>query len=94
VVYLGLIMTAFGYGLWYSLIRRHPVGQVAPFLLLLPVFSVIGGVILLGERLSLHVALGGAAVIAGVAFILLERAPGAAAATTPAPAPPDPRKSR
>lgn len=93
VVYLGLIMTALGYGLWYSLIRRHPVGQVAPFLLLLPVFSVIGGVVLLGERLTLHVALGGAVVIAGVAFILLERRPAAepTAAVAAAPDPPEQR---
>jgi O-acetylserine/cysteine efflux transporter len=91
VVYLGLIMTALGYGLWYSLVRRHPVGQVAPFLLLLPVFSVIGGIVLLGESLTLHVALGGAVVIAGVAFILLERAP--SAATTAAEVPSDPRNS-
>ena len=84
VVYLGLIMTALGYSLWYGLIRRHPVGQVAPFLLLLPVFSVIGGITLLGESLTLRVALGGAVVIAGVAFILFERAP--AAADDPSPA--------
>jgi O-acetylserine/cysteine efflux transporter len=90
VVYLGLIMTALGYGLWYSLVRRHPVGQVAPFLLLLPVFSVIGGIVLLGESLTLHVALGGAVVIAGVAFILLERVPAAASA---AEVPSDPRNS-
>lgn len=83
VVYLGLIMTALGYALWYGLLRRHPVGQVAPFLLLLPVFSVLGGVVLLGERLTLHVALGGLAVIAGVAVILLERAPAGAPSAEP-----------
>ena len=44
VVYLGLIMTALGYGLWYTLVGRHPVSHVAPFLLLMPVFSIAGGV--------------------------------------------------
>lgn len=78
VVYLGLVMTALGYGLWYRLLARHPVSRVGPFLLLLPVFSVIGGVALLGERLSGQVALGGLVVVAGVAFILFERAPAAA----------------
>ena len=42
VVYLGLVMTAFGYLLWNNLIRNHNVGKVAPFLLLLPIFSLIG----------------------------------------------------
>lgn len=73
VLYLGLVMTAAGYGLWYTLLRRHPVSMVAPFLLLLPVFSVIGGVLFLGESLSLQIAAGGLVVIAGVALILLER---------------------
>ncbi len=72
VLYLGLIMTALGYGMWNSLIRTHPVGTVAPFLLLLPVFSLIGGVVFLGETLSLRTAIGGAIVIAGVATIQLE----------------------
>ena len=78
-IYLGLVMTALGYGLWYTLIRRHPVSLVAPFLLLLPIFSAIGGVGFLGEQLSLRVLLGGAIVIGGVAFILFERPRGAVA---------------
>ncbi len=81
VAYLGLIMTALGYGLWYTLVRRHPVSRVAPFLLLLPVFSVIGGVTLLGESLTLQVSLGGLVVIAGLAVILFERTPRPAAAS-------------
>lgn len=79
VVYMGLIMTALGYGLWYSLVRKHPVSLVAPFLLMLPVFSVLGGLIFLGEKLTPQIAIGGAVVIAGVSFILLERAPKAPA---------------
>lgn len=73
VAYLGLIMTALGYGLWYSLIRRHPVSQVAPFLLLLPVCSVAGGALFLGESIEWRTLLGGAIVIAGVAVIIIER---------------------
>lgn len=75
VIYLGLIMTALGYGIWYDLVGRFPLSQVGPFLLLLPVFSVLGAIIILGERLTLQVALGGVIVIAGVAFILIERPP-------------------
>jgi len=78
VLYLGLVMTALGYVLWYTLIRRHPLGLVAPFLLLLPVFSVLGGVLILGESLTPMTIFGGAIVIAGVAFILIERVPSVA----------------
>ncbi|MDG1431701.1 MAG: EamA family transporter [Paracoccaceae bacterium] len=73
VAYLGLIMTAFGYWLWYTLVRRHPVSQVAPYLLLLPLVSVIGGILFLGETLSWSSLIGGAVVLAGVASIVLEK---------------------
>ena len=73
VLYMGLVMTALGYGLWYTLVRRNPVGQVAPFLLLLPIFAVLGGYVFLGERIGLGVLIGGVVVIAGVALILTDR---------------------
>ena len=73
VVYLGIVMTALGYGIWYHLVGRHPVNRVAPFLLLLPVFASMGGVVILGESLTAQIALGGAIVIASVAAITVER---------------------
>lgn len=73
VLYLGLVMTALGYGLWYTLIRRNPVSHVAPFLLLLPVFAVLGGIAFLGEVMTTGIMLGGAIVIAGVAIILTDK---------------------
>jgi O-acetylserine/cysteine efflux transporter len=85
VAYLGLVMTALGYALWYSLVQRHPVSRVGPFLLLLPVFSVIGGITLLGEELTLRIAIGGAVVVAGVALIMTARTPATAARAAPRP---------
>lgn len=71
VVYLGLVMTALGYALWYHLLAKHDVNQVMPFLLLLPVTTVAGGVLFLGETLTLHTLIGGALAIGGVAIINL-----------------------
>ncbi len=73
VIYLGLVMTALGYGMWYTLLRRHPVGKVAPFILLLPVFSITGGVLFLGENLTLFTILGGLIVIGGVAYVSMDK---------------------
>ncbi|MEE8274674.1 MAG: EamA family transporter [Alphaproteobacteria bacterium] len=70
VVYLGLVMTALGYAAWYHLLGKYQVNQMMPYLLLLPVVTVIGSVALLGERLTLPVALGGGVVIVGVAIIV------------------------
>jgi O-acetylserine/cysteine efflux transporter len=73
VLYLGLIMTALGYYFWNTLIRTYEIERVAPFLLLLPVFSLLGGVIFLNEIVSLVKVLGGLVVILGVAFVSLEK---------------------
>lgn len=73
VIYLGLIMTATGYFLWYTLVRKHPVNMVAPFLLLLPVFAVAGSVLFLAETISVQVIAGGVIVLFGVGIIVLER---------------------
>ena len=73
MVYLGLIMTALAYAIWYRLLGRYNVNQVMPFLLLLPVTSVFGGIFLLGESLTLKIALGGCLAILGVAMITIQR---------------------
>ena len=73
VIYLGLVMTALGYGIWFRVLARNPVSQVMPVLLLLPVFGVIGSIVILGERPGPSVLLGGAIVIAGVSMIVLKR---------------------
>jgi len=75
VAYLGLVMTALGYGIWFTLVRRHPVSMVAPFLLLLPLVSVLGGILFLGESLSITTMIGGVIVLVGVGSIVLERPP-------------------
>ncbi len=75
VVYLGLVMTALGYGLWYRLLGHYSVNQVMPFLLLLPVTSVFGGIFFLRESLTTKIAMGGSLAIAGVAMITIRRFP-------------------
>lgn len=73
VVYLGIVMTAVGYGFWYHLLGKYPVAQVAPFLLLLPIFTVIASILLLGETLTPWLLAGGAVVIVGIAVIVIKR---------------------
>jgi len=76
VIYLGLIMTALAYGIWYRLLGHYNVNQVMPFLLLLPVTSVFGGIFFLGESLTTKIAIGGCLAIVGVAMITIQRWPG------------------
>jgi len=71
VVYMGIVMTALGYGIWYHLLKKYDVNQVVPFLLLLPVTSILGAVLFLGERPSIRILIGGVVVITGVAIIVM-----------------------
>jgi O-acetylserine/cysteine efflux transporter len=71
VVYLGLVMTALGYAMWYRLLGLYDVNMVIPFLLLLPVASVVGGYLFLDEILTPKIAVGGLLALAGVAIITL-----------------------
>lgn len=75
ILYLGLIMTALGYGLWYRLINTYSINLVMPFILLLPIATVLSAVVLLGERPRPIVLLGGAVTILGVAVIIIRDNP-------------------
>ena len=72
ILYLGLIMNGVGYALWYRMLGRYPVNVCMPYQLLVPVITVAGGVLLLGEEPTLLILLGGAIVIVGVAIITIE----------------------
>ncbi len=50
-----------------------PLGRVAPFLMLMPVCTVAGGVLILGETLTLQTIAGGLLVIAAVTYIHIEK---------------------
>jgi O-acetylserine/cysteine efflux transporter len=62
------------YSIWYELVQRYRVDQVAPFALLMPLAGVVFGAVLFGERLSARAAIGGLVVLIGLAFILKEPA--------------------
>lgn len=70
VIYMGIIMTAFGYGIWYHILKKYDVNQAMPFMLLLPVSSIIGAVLFLDERPNSYTILGGTIIIFGVAVII------------------------
>ena len=76
IIYLGLVMTAVGYATWYHLLGKYRVSQVMPFLMLLPVTAMSGGVVLLGETVTPVTVLGAAIVIAGVGVIGIKRRAG------------------
>jgi O-acetylserine/cysteine efflux transporter len=72
--YQAVIMVIISYALWYGLLRRYPVGQVVPFMLLLPILGVLSGAVILGEPITWQTVVGGLLTVAGVGVIVLRRA--------------------
>ena len=72
VFYLSFIMTVIGYSVWYHLLRICDVSKISPFLMLLPVTSIIAGIVLLNEQFTLAMGIGGVLVMTGVASTLIK----------------------
>jgi drug/metabolite transporter (DMT)-like permease len=69
LLYLAVLSSAVGNFLYmYGLSRLGPI-VVSPYVNLIPVVGVIGGVVLLGESISLIQILGGIVIIAGVLMV-------------------------
>ena len=73
VLYLALLMTALGYSFWYYILKRYPVNKVMPVHLLLPVTGLLTAILLLKERPSIEVFVGGVIILLGVGIILISR---------------------
>jgi O-acetylserine/cysteine efflux transporter len=68
LLYIVLIATLIGYGLWNNLLSRHRSSEVAPFSMLVPIVGVASSWLAFGEQVEPLVIIAGAAVIAGVWF--------------------------
>jgi O-acetylserine/cysteine efflux transporter len=65
------VSSLLGHGLYYVLVQRHPVAQVTPWLLLVPVFAIALGIAFWGDRPGPSLWIGGAMVLGGVLMIAL-----------------------
>lgn len=71
LLYTALLASLFAHTVYFFLVQRYPVTSIAPLTVLSPVFSVIFGVLLLGDTLTPRIALGGACTLLGVLIITL-----------------------
>jgi drug/metabolite transporter (DMT)-like permease len=64
-----VVVSAVSYLLWFWLLRRYPATQVTAFTLLTPLAGLLAGVGLLGEPLTLRLAVACATVVLGIALV-------------------------
>jgi len=71
LLYIIVIATVLGYGIWNGLLARYPSSSVAPFSMLVPIVGVLSSWAMFGERIDAIEAVAGAAVLAGLAISVL-----------------------
>ncbi|TAD90296.1 MAG: EamA family transporter [Alphaproteobacteria bacterium] len=73
IVYMAGPVTLLGYGIWYALLRRHPISTLMPFMLLVPVFGVAFGALLMGDPLSAQFLIGAVVTLVGLGLLVTAR---------------------
>ena len=68
IVYLGAAVMFLGYGLYNVALTRMPAGQATAFMNLVPVCSLLMGVLFLQEHMTLMQYIAAAVVVGGVAL--------------------------
>jgi O-acetylserine/cysteine efflux transporter len=81
-MFTAYVSSLLGYGIWNTLLARHPVSRVTPFALLVPVAGLLAAWIVQGEVPTTIEAAGGGLLLAGVAITTLR---GRSTATATAP---------
>jgi O-acetylserine/cysteine efflux transporter len=73
VAYSALGASLVGHGVLYVLVQRHPVAQITPYLLLTPVFALVLGVLVWGDRPGARLWIGALLVLLGVLIVALRQ---------------------
>jgi drug/metabolite transporter (DMT)-like permease len=71
--FLGVGCSGLGYLFWYAALERIDASQVAAFLYLEPLVTVVAAVLLLGESVAVTTIVGGSLVLLGVLMVQAER---------------------
>jgi drug/metabolite transporter (DMT)-like permease len=69
----GSLTSALGYVMWYTIVPMLTATSAATVQLSVPVLVAVGGIVLLGEPLTLRLVLASAAVLGGIGLVILER---------------------
>jgi drug/metabolite transporter (DMT)-like permease len=71
----GALASGVGYAIWYTALRGLPVTSAATVQLSVPVLAALGGVALLGEPITLRLVVASAAILGGIALVIVGKGP-------------------
>ena len=69
----GALTSGIGYAIWYTALPALKATQAATVQLSVPVIAALGGIVFLGETLTLRLILASTAILVGIALVILER---------------------
>jgi len=69
----GAVASGIGYALWYSVLPALKTTSAATVQLSVPVIAACGGIVFLGEALTLRLVLASMAVLGGITLVILAR---------------------
>ena len=69
----GALASGIGYAIWYTALPALKATNAATVQLSVPVIAALGGIVLLGEPITLRLALASAAILGGIALVFLEK---------------------
>ena len=69
----GALASGIGYAIWYTALPALKASGAATVQLSVPVLAAAGGIVFLGEQLTLRFVLASAAVLGGIALVIIER---------------------
>lgn len=69
----GALASGLGYAIWYSVLPALKSTNAATVQLSVPVISALGGIVFLGEALTLRFALASVAILGGIALVIVSK---------------------
>jgi len=71
----GALASGVGYAIWYTALRGLKATSAATVQLSVPVITAIGGIVFLGETISLRLLITSAAILGGIALVVIDNQP-------------------
>ena len=69
----GAVTSGIGYAIWYSALRGLRATHAATVQLSVPVIAAAGGIVFLGEAISVRLVIASVAILGGVALVVIEK---------------------
>jgi drug/metabolite transporter (DMT)-like permease len=69
----GALTSGIGYSIWYTVLPALKAAKAATVQLSVPVIAALGGVVFLGEPITLRLLFSSLAILGGVALVILEK---------------------